>query len=478
MMPDGAVTARTALGREVVHDLLVLLRAAQLYEPGNTALDGAAEKLADSLRELRRIEGAARLEIGGDLILVNGERVRSELRSRAIHDHLRRVVAERQVGGFEWHADPDVAGSVRLARVMARPDGGAGVEALAAALDEAGVTDVTVLPPFEESEAVGGEADEAAQARAERTYRHSVAVVRNTMESVRAGGALQRYRVRRAVQSIVDQVLRDELLLIGLTCLRDYDEPTFTHSVNVCIFSVSLGQRIGLSRLELYDLGLAALLHDIGKVDVPHEVLNRAGGLSEQEWTLMRRHTAFGPWRLLAERPPGSIPVHEMLVAFEHHLNLDLSGYPTLFTPRRLTFYSKVVEIADAFDAGTTPRVYKTDPITPAEMVRILEKGAGTRFDPVLVKAFIGLLGIYPVGCVCLLDTGEMAVVVAPDTDIRNVERPRVRLIVGAGGERFDGPVVSLAEKGEGGDFLRSVARVVDPERYDIDPARHFVLNP
>jgi HD-GYP domain-containing protein (c-di-GMP phosphodiesterase class II) len=476
--PGGAVTARAALGRELVHDLLVLLRAAQLYEPGNTALDVAAEKLGASLRELRRIEGAARLEVGGDLILVNGERVRSELRSRAIHDHLRRIVAEREVGGFEWHVDPDASGSIRLARVMARPDGGKGVEALAAALDGAGVTDVTVLPPFEESAATGGEADEVARARAERTYRHSVAVVRNTMESVRAGGALQRYRVRRAVQSIVDQVLRDELLLIGLTCLRDYDEPTFTHSVNVCIFSVSLGQRIGLSRLELYDLGLAALLHDIGKVDVPHEVLNRAGGLSEQEWSLMRRHTAFGPWRLLAERPPGSIPVHEMLVAFEHHLHLDLSGYPTLSAPRRLTFYSKIVEIVDAFDAGTTPRVYKTDPITPAEMVRILEKGAGTRFDPVLVKAFIGLLGIYPVGCVCLLDTGELAVVVAPDTDVRNVERPRVRLVVGADGERFEGPVVSLAEKGEGGVFLRSVARVVDPERYDIDPARHFVLNP
>jgi hypothetical protein len=111
-------------------------------------------------------------------------------------------------------------------------------------------------------------------------------------------------------------------------------------------------------------------------------------------------------------------------------------------------------------------------------MVTVLEKGAGTRFDPVLVKAFVGLLGIYPVGCVCLLDTGELAVVVAPDPDIRNVERPRVRLVVDADGERFDGPVVSLAEKGEGGAYLRSVARVVDPERYEIDPARHFVLNP
>lgn len=477
MSSTGAVTAGAALARELVHDTLILFRSAQLYEPGNEALEAAAGKFADGLRELRRIEGGARLEVGGDLILVNGERVRSELRSRAIHEHLKRVLAERAVGGFEWHTDQDRAVAIRLALAVARPEGASGVEALAAALDAAGVTGVTVLPVFEES-AEAAEADAGARARAERTYRHSVAVVRSTMESVRAGGALQRYRVRRAVQSIVDQVLQNETLLIGLTCLRDYDEPTFTHSVNVCIFSISLGQRIGLSRLELYELGMAALLHDIGKVDVPYEVLNKAGGLTDEEWRTMRRHTAFGPWRLLAERVPGTIPAHEMLVAFEHHLNLDLSGYPALVAPRRRAFHSRIVEIADAFDAGTTPRVYKTEPITPAEMVRILERGAGHRYDPVLVKAFVGMLGIYPVGCVCLLDTGEIAVVTAPDPDVRNVERPRVRLVVDADGERYDGPVVSLAEKDERGAYRWSVARVLDPERYDLDPVRHFVLNP
>lgn len=477
MSTTRAVSARAELARELVHDVLVLFRSGQLYEPGNDALEAAAAKLADALGELRRMEGGARLEVGGDLVLVNGERVRSELRSRAIHEHLRRLLEERGIGGFEWHADPDPEAAVRLALTVARAEVPTGVEELAAALDRAGVGGVTVLPVLVES-ADAPQADAGTRARAERTYRHSVAVVRNTMESVRAGGALQRYRVRRAVQSIVDQVLQDETLLIGLTCLRDYDEPTFTHSVNVCIFSVSLGQRIGLSRLELYELGMAALLHDIGKVDVPYEVLNKAGGLTEEEWRIMRRHTAFGPWRLLAERVPGTLPTYELLVAFEHHLNLDLSGYPALRAPRRRAFYSRIVEIADAFDAGTTPRVYKTEPITPAEMVRILERGTGTRFDPVLVKAFVGMLGIYPVGCVCLLDTGEIAVVVAPDPDVRNVERPRVRLVADAGGERCEGPVVSLAEKDEQGRHRRSVARVLDPERYGVEPARHFVLNP
>ncbi len=477
MSLTGAVTARAPLARELVHDALVLFRAAQLYDPGNDALETAAAKFVKSLEELRRIEGGVRLEVGGDLVLLNGERVRSELKSRAIHEHLKTILAERAVGGFEWHIDQDPPSAIRLALVVARHEGEAGVEGLAAALDASSVSGVSVLPVFEESAATG-ETDERTRARAERTYRHGVAVVRNTMESVRAGGALQRHRVRRAVQSIVDHVLQDETLLIGLTCLRDYDEPTFTHSVNVCIFSISLGQRIGLSRLELYELGMAALLHDIGKVDVPYEVLNKAGGLTGEEWRTMRRHTAFGPWRLLAERVPGTIPTHEILVAFEHHLNLDLSGYPALYAPRRRAFYSRIVEIADAFDAGTTPRVYKTEPITPAEMVRILERGAGTRFDPVLVKAFVGMLGIYPVGCVCLLDTGEIAVVMAPDPDVKNVERPRVRLVVGADRERFDGPVVSLAEKDEEGGYRRSVVQVLDPERYHLDPARHFVLNP
>jgi HD-GYP domain-containing protein (c-di-GMP phosphodiesterase class II) len=295
------------------------------------------------------------------------------------------------------------------------------------------------------------------------------------MESLRAGHTLRLTRVRRAVQSIVDQVFDDESLLVGLTNLRDYDEPTFTHSVNVCIFAVSLGQRIGLSRLELYELGMAGLLHDLGKVDVPRNVLLKSEALTDAEWEAMQRHPAFGVWRIIAGRQRGRVPAREMLSAFEHHLNVDLSGYPALHYPRKLSLYSRIVAICDSFDAGTTPRVYKTDPITPAEMLQALERWKGVRYDPILIKAFVSLLGIYPPGCVVLLDTQEIAVVMAVDPDPRNINRPRVKLVVDARGLHVDGQIVSLAERTSAGEFARTVIKVLEPERYGIDSARYFL---
>jgi HD-GYP domain-containing protein (c-di-GMP phosphodiesterase class II) len=469
--------ARHALAAELVQDLWVAVRSAQLYEPTNETLKLAGEKLAACVRSLHEIDQAASLEVGDDIIEVNGTRVRMELHTYELYSKLRQFVNELGVGGFEWTALMDGDEAAHFAAVVGRyqSNGGPAHATLSKRLAEAGIQNVKVLTrgaeivhdPFAAADALTKE-------RVGVTYRMGVAVVRDLLESQREGRLPPRYRIRRAVQSIVDEVLTEEMLILGMTCLRDYDEPTFTHSVNVCILSVSLGHKIGLTRLELYKLGLAALLHDIGKVDVPKEVLNKAGSLTDDEWSIMQRHTTYGAWRLITERAEGTMPAHEMLVAFEHHLNVDLSGYPKLYAPRGLSFHSKIVGIADAFDAGTTPRVYKTDPITPARMVEILEEQSRTRFDPVLVKAFISVLGIVPVGSMCLLDTGEVAIVMSPDQSPKNLRRPRVRLIAAADGVRVDGPEVSLTEKDDNGRYSRSIVKVLDPDKYGIDIPSHF----
>jgi HD-GYP domain-containing protein (c-di-GMP phosphodiesterase class II) len=466
-----------ALGRELVQNLFVSLRSAQLYESSNATLRAAAGRLGRTIEELVRIDSVARLETGGDTLMVNDHRIRSELRTHSIHTNLMRFLRTLGVGGFEWVAVPDVAQTSRFVAAVARIDQSGEEEnfdLVVRRLAKAGVDDVRVLPPREETTEEPLD-DPDARARAERTYRHSVAVTQQLLESVRSGRSLQRHRVRRVVQSIVDQILEDEILLLGLTNLRDYSEPTFTHCVNVAIFSIALGQKIGLSRLDLYDLGMAALLHDIGKTDVPTEVLNKPGVLSDEEWRWMRSHTWRGTRRIVADRQPGTLPSRELLVAFEHHLHVDLTGYPDLLAPRQQTFFTKIVEIADAFDAGTTPRIYKTEPITPADMIQVLYDGRGVRYDPILVKAFISLLGIYPVGCVCVLDTFELVVVVAVDPDPANIHRPRVKIVADHEGNRIAGPIVSLAEKDSQGEYPRTVVAVVEPERYGIDVAGIFL---
>lgn len=466
------------LGRELVQNLFVALRSAQLYDARNDTLRAAADRLVRTLEELHLVDRCARLEVGGDLILVNDVRIRSELRSYSVHANLLRFFREMGIGGFEWDVAPDVGEAARFVSVVGRmeleDDSQDPVFRLREQLVEEGLGAFRVLEPREEeTEDVLDDPDK--RKRAERTYRHTVAVTRQLMESLRSGHTLRLTRVRRAVQSIVDQVFDDESLLVGLTNLRDYDEPTFTHSVNVCIFAVSLGQRIGLSRLELYELGMAGLLHDLGKVDVPRDVLLKSEALTDQEWEAMQRHPAFGVWRIMAGRQRGRVPAREMLSAFEHHLNVDLSGYPALRYPRKLSLYSRIVAICDSFDAGTTPRVYKADPITPAEMLQALERWKGVRYDPILIKAFVSLLGIYPPGCVVLLDTQEIAVVMAVDPDPRNINRPRVKLVVDAHGLHVDGQILSLAERTSSGEFARTVIKVLEPERYGIDSARYFL---
>jgi len=467
-------TPVVAIGRELVQNLLVALRSGQLYEPGNATLRAAAERLARTLGELWQVDGWARIEVGRDTVMVNGVRIRSELRHYSVHSNVVRFFRSIGIGGFEWTADPDRFDAAMFAHRVGRLEGTGAMATseMTAALEESGLHSITVLPPREETLDETSD-DPDARVRAERTYRHGVAVTREFMEGMRAGRAMRTHKVKRAVQTIVDQVLEDDALLVGLTNLRDYDEPTFTHSVNVCVFSVSLGQRIGLSRFELFDLGMAALLHDVGKSDVPREILLKIEALDRDEWIEMQNHTRYGAMRILEERPGRTIPMRELLVAFEHHLNVDLSGYPSLFAPRKLSFYTKIVSICDSFDAGTTPRVYKTDPITPPEMLEALVRWKGVRYDPILLKAFISLIGIYPPGTLVLLDTMEMAVVVAASTD--HVARPRARLVTDVMGNRIMGPVVSLSERDSTGEHLRTVIKVLDPERYRVDVGRYFL---
>src|SRR5690606_11655892 len=212
--------------------------------------------------------------------------------------------------------------------------------------------------------------DESSKAAAKRTYAHGVAVARDVITSVRMGRAAGTKRLKRAVQSIVDQLLSEEASLVGLTTLRDYDDYTFTHCVNVCIFSVALGKRLGLSKLQLYDLGMGAVLHDIGKSRLPSALINTAEALTREEWALIAAHPWLGMLAIFSRRAHQDLLYRSMLVAYEHHLKRDLSGYPRSLRPRLQTLFSRIVAVADSFDAATSKRSYQSTPWTPAEVMR------------------------------------------------------------------------------------------------------------
>lgn len=274
-------------------------------------------------------------------------------------------------------------------------------------------------------------------------------------------------------QKAVHLVLEDESLLLGLASIKNYDEYTYNHCVNVAIYSLALGRRLGFSRRTLTELGVAALLHDLGKSKIPKEVLNKPGSLDKEEWEVMKRHPVEGVEIILTLKQLGAINPRTVFGIFEHHLKNNLSGYPTLFTKKEMTLFGQIVQITDAYDAITTCRIYKKTSHRPEQALAIMLRDKDTYFDPVLLKIFIGLIGIYPVGSLVLLNTNEFGIVYKSQP--RWVDRPQVILVARDEKGCPKKELVDLAETDEEGQFRWSIIKTLDPLIYHIDIGKYFL---
>jgi HD-GYP domain-containing protein (c-di-GMP phosphodiesterase class II) len=465
-------------GRDLLVAFYAALRSLKLYPLENEAVQRTLDDLTQAAKTLLKVEEELELRLSGEFIFVNSTRLRLDLDNYASFSHVLSTLRHSGVGVVrvdsgverrEWQTFISL-----LLAAVTREAGLSRLYELQQALAQANVTHIEVDSPVESEEEI--ENEERAKEVAKRTYEQSVAVTKEVVNSIRMGRSASVKKVKRAVQSIVDQVLNNETSLMGLTTIRDYDEYTFTHSVNVCIFSVAIGRRLGLTKLQLYDLGLAALFHDVGKSRVPLEVLNKTGSLSEDEWRVMQAHPWLGVLTLFGLRGYGEVPYRGMIVAFEHHMKTDLTGYPKTLRPRKLSVFSKIVAVADGFDAATTRRTYQTAPIQPDQVLREMWTNPRRGLDPVLVKAMINLLGVYPVGTCVILDTYEVGIVHAANSDVTQLARPVVRVVcTDVGAVLRPGHLVDLAETTPEGSFKRTIIKVTDPARYGINPSDYFV---
>jgi len=465
-------------GRDFLLHLYAGLRNLKMYPVENEQVQRSLDELSSTAHALLAIEQELEVRVQGEFIFVNGTRLRLSLDNFASFSHI--LTTLRQAGVGVLRVDEDVERKewqvfVSLLLSFAAKDASPNkLSELQGKMEQGGIVHVHVEPPPEENEEI--EDEEQAKEVAKRTYERTVAVTKEVVNSVRMGRSASVKKVKRAVQGIVDQVLKNEVSLVGLTTIRDYDEYTFVHSVNVTIFSVSIGKRLGLTKLQLYDLGLAALFHDVGKSRVPIEVLNKPGGLSDDEWRIMQSHPWLGVLTLFGLRGYGEIPYRAMIAAYEHHMKVDLTGYPRSIRPRNLSVYSKIIAVADGFDAATSRRVYSTTPLEPADVLKEMWENPRRGQDPVLVKAFINLTGVYPVGTCVMLDTYEVAIVHAANPNPTILNRPLVRIVLSSEGTPLmPGEVVDLADAAGDGSYRRTIIRVVDPDKYGIKPSDYFV---
>ncbi|MBE0591275.1 MAG: hypothetical protein IH616_02605, partial [Gemmatimonadales bacterium] len=203
---------------------------------------------------------------------------------------------------------------------------------------------------------------------------------------------------------------------------------------------------------------------------------NKTGSLDDDEWRIMQAHPWLGVLTLFGLRGYGEIPYRSMIAAYEHHMKLDLTGYPKSIRPRSLSVFSKIIAVADSFDAATSRRAYQTVPLQPAEVLKEMWENPRRGQDPVLVKAFINLTGVYPVGTCVVLDTYEIAVVHSTNPDPAQLHRPVVRIVVNPDGVGLGtGFLADMTETDGQGNFTRSIIKVADPDRFGINPPDYFV---
>ncbi|HYE35459.1 HD-GYP domain-containing protein [Methylocaldum sp.] len=259
---------------------------------------------------------------------------------------------------------------------------------------------------------------------ARNTHKQTSNLVKTFMDEIRFGRGVDIQLAKEAVSECVDSIYKNPDAMLLLTQLKNRDEYTSEHSMNVCIFSIVLGRYMGMPVHELRNLGLSGLMHDMGKMKVPLEILNKPGRLTDAEMALMKAHTVHGRDILMSSR---GIYAGAIDVAHGHHENLDGTGYPRGLTDTQISPFTRIIAVADTYDAITSDRVYQPGR-THMEAIGLLNKEGGRHLDGELAVKFIECLGIYPAGSIVEMSNEEVALVI--EVNPRQKLKPKVIMLL------------------------------------------------
>jgi HD-GYP domain-containing protein (c-di-GMP phosphodiesterase class II) len=481
------------LGIQLVTQINVLIKTARIHGRTNAALDKPVESMLVLIKTLAA-EHPIVLRLQNDFLFLGDSHLRMSSQQMAVFTSIIEFLNKWKVGGIRFASSVESKDLREWAYLFVTldPDGHT-LDELTKAMTQAGVKGIELEEPrvlqlsaqaglaavpgvVNEPQGTKEEAKTRSRARAKNGYANAAAAVGDLTQTVRRGGTISFKQAKRAIQNIVELMLHDEASMLGLASLRCHDQYTHNHSVNVSLLSVALGNRAGYPKVELADLGLAALFHDMGKSSIPIDVLNKPGEFTEDDWAAMRSHPTQGVLDLTRLRGITSLPGRMAAASFEHHMNCDFTGYPKLSVPWKISLTGRILMIADCYDAMTSSRVYRREPIPPAKVLSMMFTKSGTAFDPVLLKLFVNCVGILPIGTLVMLDSNQLAVVLKPAQDKANAERPLVRVITDSEGNPVDnGPEVDLTQQDEAGSYLYSIVRLVDNTEYRFDTSRYFV---
>ncbi|UCE24697.1 MAG: HD domain-containing protein [Candidatus Zixiibacteriota bacterium] len=348
------------------------------------------------------------------------------------------------------------------------------LESLSEQLKTHRMSSVQLLSRLAEEEngpAVSEEVRKEFRRGARSTFFKAMSVVQEVIVNTKEDREINISKTKRVVHSLIDHITRDESSLIELTAIKDFDDYTYAHCTNVCVYALTLGVRLGLDRSRLSQLGMTALFHDIGKVKLPTDLIRKPEAYNENDWIQMQTHPLLGAKTILRNLKFDMHTARAARGALEHHVNKDFTGYPALRNQeRQLNLFSKIISIVDTFDALTSGRIYLRRPIPPEDVLKKMHYQMNVKFDAFLLKIFNDVIGIYPAGTVVLLSTDEIGLVLTNNE--KDKARPYVKIVGNKQGllESPEWADLSLEENQH-----RSIVRRVDPERYGLD-IKHFVL--
>src|SRR5438876_10680434 len=311
--------------------------------------------------------------------------------------------------------------------------------------------------------------DQMGIAAAQRVYGTAVETAETLWNAAKAGDQPDPGAARKIIDGLAKLVTQDRTSLMALTALKKYDNYTFTHMVNVAALSMAQARALNLEGPLLREFGFAALMHDIGKVNTPLEVLNKPGKLTAEEFKVMKMHVVDGA-HILRRTP--EMPALAPVVAFEHHLRQDLTGYPENIGSRKLNLCTMIVSIADVFDALRSNRPYRQG-LATVRIRSIMGEQGNPAFNQVLLKRFVNLMGLFPVGNLVRLSTEELAVVTAEHPT--DPFRPQVKVLSDRLGAMIEEPhLANTWDRNDRGEYSYAVVEAVDPESVGIDPLKYL----
>ena len=307
---------------------------------------------------------------------------------------------------------------------------------------------------------------------ARKVHERTRVYIDRALEDVRLGQAVNTEEAKELVTEVANSITRSSHAMMWLTNMKERDEYTSIHCMNVCIMAVSFGRSIGMDKSELEMIGLGGLLHDIGKMRVPLEILNKPSKLSFEEFEVMKAHPVEG-YDMLMEQ--GNLPLGVLDIVKHHHERRNGKGYPSQLEGEEISNMTRMVAIVDVYDAITSDRCYH-DAITPYDALRNMYEWVNEDFDKIIIEQFIKCLGIYPIGCVVELNLGHIGIVVSASEKTKL--RPIVLLVLNSKREKFPTPkLINLAHpKWRTGAQKLEVKKILSQNEYEFN-IKDIIMN-